>query len=121
MIDDKTIQAMADASVARYLADHEAAQRAAAPPTQTPEQHLAAAQFRMAITEQALLHGVHPTAVRLVLPEAEDVFELHSGAVVPRNGQTDPGDPLAPLTPERWLQGLATTDAYLFAEPGRSH
>jgi hypothetical protein len=65
--------------------------------------------------------GVRTAAVRHVLRDAADVFEMQGDVIVPKNGQTVPGDPLTPLTPERWLQLLKTSEPYLFAAPGRAH
>jgi len=48
-------------------------------------------------------------------------FAWTDGTLVPRHGATDPGGPLADLTPRVWLEQLAKSDAYLFAEPTRPH
>jgi hypothetical protein len=125
MSDDRTIEEMAKDSVARFLAEHEAERNKNAPPPPTTEQQiearLAQTRFRELVTNEALLHGVRPHATRHVLRDAEAVFTLKDGTLVPRHGQTDPSDPLSPLTPARWFQDLAKTDDYLFAEPGRAH
>ena len=122
MSDTRTIDQMAVDAFEKLMAEHEAARR---PATPTPEQQLAErlskARFRDLITEHALLHGVIPQAVRYAVREAEEVFELQEGALVPRDGATDPNDPLSPLTPARWLQCLASTDAYFFMTSGRTH
>ncbi|MEO8677422.1 MAG: hypothetical protein ABI665_00155 [Vicinamibacterales bacterium] len=123
---DQTIQRIADKSFAKCMADYEAereAQRRKAEPTaeQKQAQSLNAFQFREHITEHALLHGVNPKGVRFVMREAEAVFEWRAGALVPRHDATDPSDPVAPLTPARWLAGLRKTDEYLFAAPGQAH
>src|SRR5687767_13886883 len=116
MSDNKTIQEIADEYVANAMAEYEAEKtRQAGPPT--VEQQLAQAQFRELVAEHALLHGVRPQSVRHVVRDAEAVFELRDGRLVARDGQTDPGDPLGPLTPACWMQQLAKTDGYLFAAP----
>ena len=79
------------------------------------------ARFRQLVSEEALLHGVRPQAVRFVLRDAETVFTLKDDALVPAHGQTDPSDPLSPLTPALWFQQLAKSDGYLFAQPSRAH
>ena len=115
------LQQMAELAVKQALAEDEAARRASPPtPQQQLEAELNAAQFRERIGDQALAAGVRPSAVRHVVRDAGGVFELRDGALHPRNGATDPGDPLSPLTPKRWLEQLAATDGYLF-EPGRIH
>ncbi len=80
---------LAEASVARVRAEYEAAHR---PPARTPEQELdarlRAARFRDVMSEHALLHGAHPRALRHILRDAEAMFEMRDGAVVPRDGRT---------------------------------
>lgn len=116
------IQQMAEHSVARFLAAEEAARRAASPAAQQQlEAQVNASRFRELVSQHALLHGVRPSAVRHVVRDAETVFELRDGELQPRDGATDPGDPLSPLTPTLWLQQLAKSDGYLFSEAGRAH
>jgi hypothetical protein len=67
------------------------------------------------------MHDVRPAAIRHVVRDAETVFELQGDALEPKNGETDPGDPLTPLSPSRWLQQLKSSEPYLFAAPGRAH
>lgn len=109
---EKSIQEIADEHVAQHMKDYEESKRT---PPETPEQQLAALRFREEMRVHALLHDVAPAAVRHVLADAAEVFTLNEdGALVPKHGQTDPGDPLSPLTPARWLERLAQTDGYLF-------
>lgn len=126
--DERSLQEIADQlavdavakSMAEFHAEREAAKRAALP---TPEQQLAQAKLRELVTEHALLHGVLPQSIRHVVRDAESVFEMRDGALVPKDGKTDPGDPLQPLSPSTWLQQLAKTDPYLFTttQAGRAH
>ena len=85
------------------------------------KEEIYAMRFRELVTEQALRHGVRPLALKFVVRDAEAVFELRDDALVPRNHAVDPSDPLQPLSPARWLQGLAKVEPYLFASPGAAH
>jgi hypothetical protein len=122
MTEIRTIDQMAVDAVEKYMAEYEAAQQAKMP---TPEaqaaQRLHVAAFRERVTEECLLHGVHPKAVRHVVRAAEDVFELQGHTLVPKGQLTNPGDPLEPLTPRVWLEGLAREEPYLFAPATRPH
>lgn len=122
MTDNPWIQQGVNDAMAKFLADHEAARRVPAP---TAEQQLAQrlneARFREQVTEQALLHGVKPHAIRHIVRDAEQMFELKDDALVARHNATDPNDPLSPLTAARWLLDLAKTEGYLFAPPTRAH
>jgi hypothetical protein len=71
--------------------------------------------FRELVSADATKAGVSPTALRHVLREAESMFSLKDGSLVPKEGVKHPTDPLKELTPNDWLQNLAKTDAYLFA------
>lgn len=78
-------------------------------------------KFREMVTAEATKANVSPTAIRHVLREAESVFELKDGAdgqkvLSPRTGVKHPTDPLKDLTTTDWLQNLAKTDEYLFAQ-----
>ena len=55
------------------------------------------ARFRELLAEEALASGVRPPAIRHVVRDAQEVFELRDGVLVPRDGRTEPGDPLAPV------------------------
>ena len=74
------------------------------------------AKFRELVTADANKAGVAATAIRHVLREAEQVFELKEGALAPKAGVKHPTEPLKELTPNDWLQQLAKTDEYLFAQ-----
>lgn len=53
-------------------------------------------------------------AVPYVLSDAVRVFTLVENKLVPRNRETDPGDPLSPLTFDVWLQQLRKERHFLF-------
>jgi len=120
MTEIRTIDQMAVDAFEKYMAEYEAAQRAKMPrPEAQAAQRLHAAAFRERVTEECLLHGVHARAVRHLVRAAEDVFELKDDALVPNAQQTNPSDPLEPLTPRMWLEGLAKDEPFLFARPTR--
>jgi hypothetical protein len=85
------------------------------------QQQLADVQTREALTREALLHGVRPDAVDVLQPLGLNVFRWDGTTLVPREGQTDPTDPCADLTPARWLQDLAVSHPFLFAPAGQPH
>ena len=118
MSDDRTIQQIADDSVAAVLAAHKAARRPLVP---TVEQQLEAVRFRELVTREALMADVRPQAVRHIVRDAETVFELKEDVLVAKHNAVDPYDPLVSLSPRRWLEQLAKTDGYLFAPPTRAH
>jgi hypothetical protein len=115
MTDERTIEQMAADAVAKFLAEWNAPPKPTEP---TPDQEISArlrqAMFREQIGEAAINAGVRPRAVKHVIRDAADQFALREGQLVPKHGQTDPADPLAPLTPASWLRQLASTDPYLF-------
>ena len=82
---DKSIEEQVDEATARCIQDYEEAH---APRTPTPEeeisQRLNEARFRERIGEQALLLGVRPSAVRHVVRDAQEVFELHDNCLKAR-------------------------------------
>jgi len=51
-----------------------------------------------------------------VSEDAWKVIELRENALVVRNGETDPGDPLTPLTFDVWLKGFRREHDFLFAK-----
>ncbi len=121
MASDLTLEDYIAQEVAASMAAHEAARRAATEPTveQQLQQRLDAARLRELVTQEALLADVRPSAVRFVVRDAEEQFALQDDALVPRHGQTDPGDPLRPLSPRVWLAQLAQSAPALFAAPVR--
>jgi hypothetical protein len=114
-MDTKTIEQMTADAVEKALAEYEAG-RPPVPPSLPQE-----TSFREVMAEHALLHGVRPHAIRHVVRDAVEMFELQDGALVARNGATDPSDPLSPLTPGRWLQELAKKERYLFNDSFSTH
>ena len=118
---DNPIQWMADDAVARQMAEYEA-RRPAGPTVEQLEQQINESRLRELLTQEAMLHDVRPRAIRYVVRDAEEVFELKDDAVVPRNGARDPNDPVSPLTPARWLQEKAKTEGDMFNPTrGRAH
>jgi hypothetical protein len=91
---------------------------------QTAEEQLAQlkaeTRFRDLIEREALMTDVMPRAIRHVVRDAADVFELKDDQLVPKHGDTDPGDPLTPLSPSRWLQQLKTKEPFLFVAQART-
>ena len=112
---EAAIQQQVDDAVARFQAEWDAS-RADAPPSPDEEMRaqLNAARFKEVIADAAIAAGVRPSSVRHVVRDAAEVFELKDGGVAPRHGEMDPGDPLQPLAPLRWLEQLRATDPYLF-------
>ena len=76
-----------------------------------------ALDYEKAAREALLRGGVLPRAVDLMVGDVQEVFDLHDGSLVARNRQTDPADPLAPLTVERWLEGRRAHLSFLFVKP----
>src|SRR5258708_61094 len=97
--------------MAKMQAEWEASRRPVPP---TPEEQLQAklaeARFFEQVSRAAMAAGADPRYVRYVVRDAEEVFELKDGALVAKNGATDPNDPLTPLSPTRWLQDYARSD-----------
>jgi hypothetical protein len=58
---------------------------------------------------------VLPKAVKYLITDARQVFELRDGILSPGNGKTLPDDPLCPLTVEAWLAEMREHESYLFA------
>lgn len=71
-------------------------------------------RFRDLMEREALRHRVLPQSLRHVLRDAEEMFTLKEGAIVPKDGQTEPGDPLVPLSPSSWLAELREKEPFLF-------
>jgi hypothetical protein len=72
--------------------------------------------FEKLIAADATKAGVKPQSLRHVLREADDVFVLKDGKVIPKDGVKHPTDPSKDMTTDAWLLNLATTDDYLFGE-----
>ena len=83
---------------------------------QTAEQRIAELEFDRLVRENAILGHVVPTAAKYFVRDAAELFELRDGILRPRNGQTQPGDPLSPLTFETWLAEHRKTESYLFVK-----
>jgi hypothetical protein len=64
------------------------------------------ARFRELVSADATKVGVKPNMMRIVLRDAEDVFELKDGKLAPRSGVKHPSDPLKDMTLDAWLQSL---------------
>jgi hypothetical protein len=74
------------------------------------------ARFRELVSADAQKAGVRPNSMRHVLREAESVFQLQDGRLVPKPGQKHPDDPLKDLSLDVWLAKLSKTDENLFGE-----
>lgn len=72
-------------------------------------------KFRELVSAAATTAGVSSTAIRHVLREAAQVFELKDGKLSPKEGVKHPTDPLKDMNTTDWLQQLSKTDDYLFA------
>jgi hypothetical protein len=110
---------IAKESFEKYMAEDEANRsktRREALREASPEERLKEFEFNERVGGLALLVGVRPHAVKHVCRDAREVFELKDGEITPRNGATDPNDPLRLLEPSRWLEELKKTDSYLFSD-----
>jgi hypothetical protein len=116
----KHLQEVADAAVQEWRVAFEASRRA---PTPTPEQEIARrlheARFRELIAEEAFAYGVRPRAIRHLVRDAESVFELRGDVLAARDGRTEPGYPLTPLSLATWLHGLVQSDPWCFGAAAR--
>jgi hypothetical protein len=104
-----------DSMVAEAVGRFQAEQPAGLTPEQEIRARLDQARFQEMVASAAIASGVRPRAVRLVVRDAASQFELRDGVLAPRHDETDPSDPLSPLSITRWLEGLRATDGYLFA------
>lgn len=93
---------------------------AAAPPRLSPEQQLAAIQFRNQIRETAIAFGMKPRSVELVLGEAEELFERQGDRIVARDGRPNPHDPTETYDVGAWLADLRDENEAMF-EPQKEH
>ena len=87
------LQPRVDAAIARLDAEIEQSRR-----------RVAELEFEKLVAQNARLGGVIPSAATLLVPDVAKLFEMREGALVVRNGETMPGDPLMPLTFEAWLE-----------------
>ncbi len=71
-------------------------------------------KFKELLTADANKAGIAATAMRHVLRDAKDFFELKDGKLVPREGVKHPSDPLKEMTTDAWFGTLAKSDPYLF-------
>ena len=71
-------------------------------------------EFEARVARHALLGGVRPSAVQFVVPLASERFELRDDALKVKDGETDPHDPLAPLSFEAWLWEFRKEHEFLF-------
>lgn len=82
------------------------------------ERRIAELEFERVVRDTAIYGGVLPRAVNFIIEDARQVFELREGILRPRNGQTDPGDPLTPLQFEVWLKDQRERRSFLFESIG---
>jgi hypothetical protein len=78
------------------------------------ERKLAESEFERLVGENARLGSVIPGAEKFFMADAAKLFELRENALVVRNGETMPGDPLTPLTFQAWLHGKRGEWGFLF-------
>jgi hypothetical protein len=84
--------------------------------TAAAERRIAELEFEKLVDQNARLGGVIPTAVPLIVSDVRKLFEMRENALVVRNGETMPGDPLTPLTFEVWLQEFRKDHEFLFVK-----
>jgi hypothetical protein len=84
--------------------------------TERAERRIAELEFEKLVQQNALMGGVLPKAVPYIASSAAALFELRDGMLTVRNGETDPGDPLVPLTFDVWLRELRKEQAFLFTK-----
>jgi hypothetical protein len=96
-----------------------AAGRRATPAARTEAERHAELELREAIRDAALAHGVLPRASRFVVRDAVALFErAPDGTLIGKNGASEPGNPLRPLTLHAYLLELSEDEPWLF-EPRR--
>jgi hypothetical protein len=103
------LQRRADAVIDGIRSDREAAER-----------KITVLEFERLVRENAVLGGVLPKAVKYIVEDVRELFELRDNALVVRNGETNPGDPLTPLSFEVWLRELRKKHEYLFVKADAS-
>jgi hypothetical protein len=74
-------------------------------------------EFEKVFRDAAIYGQVLPKAVKYLITDARQVFELRDGILSPRDGRTLPGDPLSPLTVDVWLKEIRQKESYLFERP----
>lgn len=115
---DENVAAMVAESFAKALAEtpvEDGIQNIKAG-TADAEQRIAALEYDRLAREVALFGGVLPRAVKHVVRDIQELFDLRDNALVVRNGQTMPGDPLTPLSIEVWLEEQRRLTPFLFGK-----
>jgi len=117
-MDDDYISSLARAEIAKHLAamEYEKTLERHRQATAAAEQRIAEIEFDNLVRDNALYGGVVPTATKYSVRGARELFEIRDGILHPRNGQTQPGDPCAPLTFDTWLQEQRKTEPHLFTK-----
>lgn len=95
--------------ITEKLAAEEAARKAA-------EGEASRARFREIVTAEAKKKGVRDNSLRHVIRDAEEKFELISGAIKAKAGVKNAADPLKDYTPADWLEDLSKSDGNLFED-----
>ena len=84
--------------------------------TQRAERRIAELEFEKLVQQNAIYGGVLPRAVPYIASSAAELFELRDGMLTVKNGETDPGDPLTPLTFEVWLKEFREEHDFFFTK-----
>lgn len=111
---DTDIAALIAAQVAAQVGPLKAALDAEKAERSKAQQRADSAALREAIAAVATKKGVKATALKHVLREAEDVFQVVNGEVKAREGRFSAENAGNPLTADEWLGSLAKSDDYLF-------
>jgi hypothetical protein len=116
MTTDELIAKLAREEIAKQLAAtaFEATLEAHRQATAVAERRTAEIEFDNLVRDNAIYGGVIPTAAKYFVRDARELFEIRDGILHPRNGETQPGDPCAPLTFDTWLQEQRKDVPYLF-------
>jgi hypothetical protein len=97
--------------LAQFAADN---QPIAPSPQEEMNARLDGARFQEQFAEYVIAAGVRPKAIKHVGADAREHFEMQNGRIVVRNDATDPNDPLAPLSPQKWVESLMVSQPFLF-------
>jgi hypothetical protein len=102
---DTALHALVDKTVSQIQTD-----------TKTAEERVAELEFEKLVQQNALMGGVLPKAVHHIAASAAELFELRDGMLRVKNGETNPNDPLTPLTFDVWLKEFRKDHDFLFAK-----